>query len=106
MTVERQLFVDADLTIDIEGEQLTVRGDGSSLIVEVPSASLAFKLMRNIGSTMSLRSRASRLASTLTRLGLTMVIRTPRRKLLTIGRYGNSRILRLFGVRNANLHLS
>ena len=93
------------MTIDIGDNQIFVRGDGGCVVIEVPSVSLAFQMMRDLGSVKPLRDRVTRFSNLLTRLGLTVVVKTPRRKLLTIGRDGNSWILRLLGVANASLHL-
>ena len=106
MNNQRLPSVDANVTIDIGNDRVTVRGDGSSVVVEVPSVSLAFQMMRDIGSIKPVRDRVAGFSAVLTRLGLTVIVRTPRRKLLTIGSNGNSWILRLFGVPNAKLHLS
>lgn len=106
MTVERLVSIDANMTIDVGADQVTVCGDGSNVVVEVPTVSLAFQMMRDLGSVKLIRERIAGLSELLTRLGLTLIVQTPKRKLLTIGQDGNSWILRLFGVPNAKLHLS
>ncbi|MDG1895164.1 MAG: hypothetical protein P8J37_09660 [Fuerstiella sp.] len=106
MSHQRLLSVHANVTIDIGDDRVFVRGDGSSVVVEVPRVSLAFQVMRGLGSIKPVRDRVEGFSAVLTRLGLTVIVRTPRRKLLTIGNNGNSWILRLFGVPNAKLHLS
>ena len=106
MTIERLLSVDADMTIDIGDDRVLVRGDGSSVVIEVPSLSVAFALFRDLKSLPSGRQRLANASQFLSRVGLTVVVRTPHRKLMTIGRDGNSRLLKLFGVPNARLHLS
>lgn len=105
MTIERLLSVNANVTIDIGDYQVSIRGDGSSVVVEVPSVSLAFQMMRELGAIKPIRERVTHLSELLSDVGLTVVIRTPSRRLLTMGRAGNSWLLRLFGVRNAKLHL-
>ncbi len=106
MTVQRLLSVDADMTIDIGGDRVSVRGDGSSVVVEVPTVSLAFQLMRDVGTIKPIRERVTGGVALLSDVGLTVVVRTPSRRLITIGRDGSSWWLKLFGVTNASLHLS
>lgn len=103
---KRLFSVDADFTIDVKDQRVYVRGDGSNIIVEVPSISLGFQMMRDLGAIKPVRERVSEISQWLTRLGLTVTVRTPRRKLMTIGSEGNSWLLRLFGIPNAKLHLS
>ena len=57
MNNQRLLSVDANVTIDIGNDRVTVRGDGGSVVVEVPSVSLAFQMMRDIGSIKPVRDR-------------------------------------------------
>ena len=106
MITEGQLPIAANLTINIDDYELVVRGSGSSVVVEIPSVSLMFQLMRELGSIRVLRDRIAGLATLLKKLGLTLVVRTRRRKLFTIGCDGNSWILKWFGVANAEFHLS
>lgn len=106
MTIERLLSVNANVTIDIGDDQVSIRGDGSSVVVEVPSVSLAFKVLRDLGARKPVREHATHLSELLAGVGLTVVIQTPGRRLLTMGREGNSWLLRLFGFRNAKLHLT
>jgi hypothetical protein len=106
VTVERLLSVNADFTIDIEDQRVYVRGDGNSIVVEVPSVSLAFQMTRNLGAIKPFRKRVMEISQGLSRLGLTITVQTPKRKLITIGLEGNSWLLRLFGITNAKLHLS
>jgi hypothetical protein len=106
VTIERLLSVNADVTIDIGDDRVSVRGDGSSVVVEVPSISLAFQMLRSVGSIKPVRERVADLSQLLTSVGLTIVVRTPGRRLMTIGRDGNSWLFKLFGVPHARLHLS
>lgn len=106
MTIERSLSVHANVTIDIGDDRVSICGDGSSVVVEVPSVSLAFQMMRELGSVTPVRERVTHFSELLSGVGLTVVIRTPNRRLLTMGREGNSWLLRLVGVRNAKLHLT
>ena len=103
---DRLLSVDADFSIDIEDQRVFVRGEGSSIVVEVPSISLGFRMMRDLGAIKPVRERVSEISQWLTRLGLTVTVRTPGRNLMTIGSEGSSWLLRLFGISNAKLHLS
>ena len=106
MTIERLFSVDADRTIDVGDDRVYVRGDGSSVVVEVPSISLVFQMLRSVGSIKPVRERVTDLSQLLTNVGLTIIVRTPGRRLMTIGRDGNSWLLKLFGVPHARLHLS
>lgn len=103
---ERLLSVTADFTIDVKDKKVHVRGDGSNIVVEVPSISLGFQMMRDLGAINPVRERVSEISHWLTRLGLTVTVRTPNRKLLTMGSEGNSWLLKLFGISNAKRHLS
>jgi hypothetical protein len=106
LVTERLLSVNADFTIDVKDERVHVRGDGSNIVVEVPSILLGFQMMRDLGAIKPVRERVSKISQWLTQLGLTVTVRTPGRKLLTMGSEGNSWLLRLFGFSNAKLHLS
>ncbi len=105
-TIDRMVFVDADLVVTIGGQQMLVRGQGSNIVVEVPSVAAAVKMTRNLGSLTAVRGWLVTISSSLTTVGLTVILRTPRRRLLTIGRQGNSWLLRLFGFPNTRLHVS
>ena len=102
---ERLLCVAADLMIDVADQQVRVRGDGAIIVVEVPTVALAFRMMRDLGKMGSIRANIGRIAPALSELGLTLVVRTPSRRLFTLGRDGDSWLLRLFGVRNARMHV-
>jgi len=106
VTAKRLLSVNAEVAIDIGDDRVSVRGDTSSVIVEVPSVSLAFQMMRDLGSLRQIRARVADCSALMARAGLTVVVRTPSKKLLTIGRDRNSRMLSLFGLANVKLHLS
>lgn len=106
MTIERLLSVDADVTIDIGDNRVSVRGDGRSVVVEVRTISFAFRMLRSVGAFKPVREWVKDLSQLLTNVGLTIVVRTPGRRLLTIGRDGNSWLFRLFGVPHARQHLS
>lgn len=93
------------MTIDIGEDRVLVRGDGGSVVIEVPSISRAFQMLRSVGSSKPVREQVTVLSQLLTKVGLTIVVRTPRRRLMTIGRDGNSRLLKLVGVSNVRLHL-
>ena len=106
MTIERLLSVNANVTIDIGDDRVWICGDGSSVVVEFPSVSLAFQMMRELGAIKPVRKSVTEFSQMLTEAGLTVLIRTPTRRLITMGREGSSWALRLFGVRNAKLHLT
>ena len=104
VTGDRLLSVNADLEIDIGGHRMFVRGVGSHIVLELPSVAMAVRLVRDLGSLRSARTRLAAISSSLTMVGLTVIVRTPRRRLMTIGQDGNSWLLRLFGFPNAQLH--
>ena len=101
----RRISVFADLMIDISGQQVALRGDGDNILVEFPSVLMAVRMARELASGSMARSRLAAVSSSLTTIGLTVVVRTPGRRLLTIGKEANSWLLRLFGFRNAQLHV-
>ena len=106
MTARRTLGVCCDVTVDIGDQQVTVRGDGSDIVVEVPSLTLAYRVMRQLRRLAWRKKRLSELSGLLQTVGLTLVVRTPSRKLISFGIENDSMPLRLLGVRNARLHLS
>ena len=106
MTVDRLLSVDADLVIEIGGQQLFLKGSGSDIVLELPSLALAVKIVRDLGSLRFACSRLLATSSALKAVGLTVIVRTPRRRLMTIGQRGDSWLLRLFGFANVRFHLS
>lgn len=106
MNSERLLSVEADITIDIGEDRVFIRGSGRSIVVQVPSVSLAFRMIRELRSSKPTRERIGKVSERLSQVGLTVVFRTPSRRLVTLGQDGNSWLLRLLGVRNANLHIT
>ncbi len=105
LTVPRLLSIAADVRIDVDGQELKVIGDGSRIEIHVPSARVAFRILRGLGPFGLTRNRVARLSKSLTAVGLTAVVKTPERRLLSIGSEVNSRVTRLLGVPNAKLHL-
>ncbi len=105
VTKNRPLSVLADLVIDIGGQQVAVRGGGDSILVEIPSVVMAFRMVRELGSVITARSRLAAMSSSLATLGLTVIVRTPGRRLMTIGQRGHSSLLRLIGFPNAQFHI-
>lgn len=105
MTV-RQLSVSADLTIDVGDHQVRIRGSGVHIDVEFASVAVAFGMIRDQGKVGLLKNRIARISETLSTLGLTVIVRTPRRRLISMGQDGDSRFLGLFGLPNARIHLS
>ena len=100
MSVARQLNVDATVTLDIGDQPVLIRGDGSRVVIEIPSLMLAFQMLRQIGTFGSAKRYATRISNLLQAVGLTLIIQTPQRKLLMVGREGSSwwlRLLRLSG---------
>lgn len=106
MTIQRLLSINADVSIDVGDNIVWVRGNGSQLVMEVPSLALALKLLRTFPATLSVRKRVAQLARLLSGVGLTIVIRTPTRRLMTVGCEGNSWLLKLIGIRHVKLHLN
>ena len=98
LTPSRLLAVDADLSIDIGSDRVSVRGDGSRVVLEVPGLLAAMRIMRDLGSAKQRRQRLSVVAGFLSQVGLTVVVRSHNRQLATIGYEGNSWWLRLLGV--------
>lgn len=103
---DRLLSIDADLMIDIGAHQMFMRGVGSQIVLELPSVAMAVKMVRDLGSLRSTRTRLQVISSALKMVGLTVIIRTPRRRLMTIGKDGHSWLFRLFGLPNARFHAS
>lgn len=95
-----------DVTVDIGDQQVSVRGDGSDIVVEVPSLTLVYRVLKQLQSLGRKKERLSEFSGLLQAVGLTLVVRTPGRKLISLGIENDSRLLRYFGVRNARLHLS
>ncbi|WP_145944430.1 hypothetical protein [Fuerstiella marisgermanici] len=106
MTARRMLGVCCDVKVDIGDQQVTVCGDGSDIVVEVPSLTSVYRVMRQLRRLAWRKKRLSELSGLLQTVGLTLVVRTPSRKLISLGIENDSMLLRLFGVRNARLHLS
>lgn len=105
MTLNRRLSVFADVVIGIDGQLVTLRGNGSDIVVELPSVGMALKMLRKLRSVGAARDRLSAVSSGLTAVGLTVTVATPRRRLITIGQDGNSRLLALFGFPNISFHV-
>jgi len=103
---EQFLSVNADVTVTIGDEVVTVHGEGESITVEVTSVSAGYKVMRDIGALNTLRSRVAGFSELLSTVGLSVVIRTPSRKLVTIGKGGGSALMSLLRLPNARLHLT
>ena len=105
VTRNRRLSVFADLVIGIDGQHVTLRGNGSDILVELPSVGMAFKMLRDLGSLSAARNRLAAISSALTSVGLTVIVATSKRRLMTIGQDGNSRLLALFGLTNIKFHV-
>lgn len=101
---DRPLSIDADLVIEIGGRHLRLLGAGSQVFLELPSVSTAIKIARMAGSLRSARARLIAISQALTIAGLTVTVRTPKRKLFTMGHEGNSKLLRLIGMPNFKIH--
>ena len=104
VTRNRRLSVLADLVIGIDGQHVTLRGNGSDILVELPSVGMAFKMLRDLGLREA-RVRLAEISSALTSVGLTVIVATSKRRLITIGQDGNSRLLALFGLSNIKFHV-
>lgn len=99
-----QLSVEADLTIENGDDQITVRGNGSGLIVEVPDVGSAFRLVRFVRASGLSKARGDSIIRLLTQVGISVTIRTPARRLMTIGGEKSSNLLRLIGLPGISLH--
>ena len=98
----RDVAVRADLTIEVDGQSLSVRGDGDAITIEIPSWTTGLAILRNT----SARSRVARLSRLLQRAGLIATVQTPRRRLLTIGhRKGSWLLLHLVGLPHSRIHV-
>lgn len=106
MNTGRLLSVNADLTVTIGNEVITVCGAGESLTVELSSVSAGYKILRGVGGLRSLRGRLAGLSQSLSTVGLSVVIRTPSRRLMTLGKGGGVGLMNLLGLPNTRFHLS
>ena len=101
---DRMLSVDAALSIDIDKQKVLVRGHDGQIVIEFSTFGLALRLLRRLGSLKTVRTRANSIVDSLAAVGLTVTLQTPQRKLITIGRDGNSWLMRTLGFPNARLH--
>jgi hypothetical protein len=62
--------------------------------------------MKDIGWLDMFRSRVARFSKLLSTVGVSIIIRTPSRKLVTLGKEGRSVLMKLLGLPNARLHLT
>ena len=106
MNTGRLLSVNADLTVTIGNEVVNVFGAGESVTVELSSVSAGYKILRGIGGLKTLRGRLAGLSQSLSTVGLSVAIRTPSRRLVTLGKVSGSGLMKLFGLPNVRLHLS
>lgn len=67
-------------------------------MIEITSVILALQMLYSIVMFGLARSGASHISHLLRNIRLTVIVRTSRRKMLTVGREGNSRLLSLLGV--------
>ena len=105
MSAARFLSVKANVTVTIGQEVVQVHGNGETITVEFLCLSAGYKFMKDIGWLHMLRSRVADLSELLVTAGLSLVIRTPSRKLVTIGTDGRSLLMTRLGFPNARLHL-
>jgi hypothetical protein len=101
----KQISVTADLSVEHGGLLIQVSGDGSNVIVEVPGVVSAYRLIRSARSIRPLRSRSAGISKWLRDSGIAVTLRTPRRRLLTIGRTRESYWMKLFGYSHIVFHL-
>lgn len=106
MSGARFLSVNADVTVTIGNEVIRVLGEGEKITVEFSCFSAGYKMMRNIGRLDKLRNRVADFSELLSSVGVSIVIRTPSRKLVTLGKGGRSALMKLLGLPNARLHLT
>jgi len=100
------LSVNADVTVTIGNEVVRVRGEGETITAEFSSLSAGYKVLRDIGRLDTLRSRVADFSELLSTVDLSIVIRTPSQKLVTLGKGGRSTLMKLLGLPNGRLHLT
>ena len=106
MSGNRFLSVNADVTVTIGNEVVRVRGEGENITVEFLSLSAGYKVLRDICPLNTLRGQIADFSNLLSTVDLSIVIRTPSRKLVTLGKGGRSALMKTLGLPNARLHLT
>ena len=101
----KQISVTADLAVEHRDQIIQVSADGSNVIVEAPDVVSGFRLIRSARSIRLLRSRSDLVSKWLRDSGITVTLRTPHRRLLTIGSTRESFWMRLLGYPNISLHI-
>lgn len=90
----------------IGNEVVNLRGEGETITLEFACFSAGYRMMRDTGRLDTLRSRFADFSKLLSTVGLSIVIRTPSRKLVTLGKGGRSALMKLLGLPNVRLHLT
>ena len=78
----RRLEIDADLEVTVDGEPVSVRGDGSRLVIDVPDRSTAFRLFQ---SARPGRGLVRTITDTLDVFGINVDVRVGERTVATLG---------------------
>lgn len=98
----RQIEVDADLTLRHGGQQIRVRGQGSTLTVEVPDVGSALRLTRRVGFTGAARA----VSRFLSEKNLQVTLQTPQRRIATLGAGRGNWLLARLGLPCIVVHIS
>ena len=99
------LSIEADLTLRFGKEAMIIRGEGKIITCEFECLSAGYRLLRGTGRLDTLRRRLADFSQLLSAAGLSMIIRTPSRRLMTLGQGGQSTLMRLLGFADVRLHL-
>ena len=105
MSRTRFLSVNADLTMTVGNEIVKIRGDAGTVTLEFRCFSALYKILRDTGHLGAVRKRLSDFSGPLANVGLSIIIRTPSKKLMTLGKDGRSALMKLLGFPNTRLHL-
>ena len=103
--MNRSLAIDADFTLrhNDSNDEIRFAGRGDEIAVELPSAAAGLRLLKQIGLGRPHRLRS--VTRILRYADLRVTVRTPRRRLLSIGVTPGSWLLRLIGVPHVKVHL-
>ncbi|MFK7822416.1 MAG: hypothetical protein AB8G99_27220 [Planctomycetaceae bacterium] len=101
----RHLGVSGAVRLNNGRDEISITADGDSVTVEVPSIRAAFRLVRLIADTGLTRSRTEGFVRTLGVVGLSITLRTPSRRLMSLGgSRAGSGFLRFFGLAGVSFH--
>ncbi len=98
-----QLSIDADLTLVRGDEEVRVSGVGSNVVIEVADLRSAVRILRT-ARALGLSKLTDTSAKALNGMGLTVTLKTPKRRLLTLGGGDGSILTKLLGFPGVSLH--